>query len=101
MLAELDGAISKLRFAAFRIIPYFPRSENHISVTQMTGIDDDSIDQLGVGETIEPDEDEPERANYRTPHLTPAHPLPHRLALARTYEVSHPITKHQKQQITP
>jgi hypothetical protein len=61
MLAELDSAISKLRFAAFRIIPYFPRREDRISVTQMTGIDDDSIDQLEVGETVEPDEDEPER----------------------------------------
>jgi hypothetical protein len=62
MLAELDGAISKLRFAAFRVIPYFPRSEDRVSVTQMTGIDDDSIDQLEAGETVEPDEDEPEHA---------------------------------------
>lgn len=62
MLAEIDGAISKLRFAAFRVIPYFPRSKDRVSVTQMTGIDDDSIDQLEVGETIEPEEDDPERA---------------------------------------
>jgi hypothetical protein len=62
MLAELDGAISKLRFAAFRVIPYYPRSEERVSVTQMTGVDDESIDELEAYETVEPDEDEPERA---------------------------------------
>lgn len=62
MLAELDGAISKLRFAAFRVIPYYPRSGERVSVTQMTGIDDESIDELEAYETVEPEEDEPERA---------------------------------------
>jgi hypothetical protein len=62
MLAELDGAISKLRFATFRIIPYYPRSEERVSVTQMTGIDEESIDQLEAGEKIDPDEDDPGRA---------------------------------------
>lgn len=60
MLAELDGTISKLRFTVFRIIPYYPCSKEHMSVTQMTGIDNESIDQLKAGETIKPDEDEPE-----------------------------------------
>jgi hypothetical protein len=62
MLAELDGAISKLRFAVFRVIPYYPCSDKRVSVTQMTGIDEDSIDQLEAGENIEPEDDEPERA---------------------------------------
>jgi hypothetical protein len=61
MLAELDCAISKLCFAAFHVIPYYPRSEEHVSVTQMTGIDKESIDQLEAGKNIEPDEDDPER----------------------------------------
>jgi len=39
MLAELDGAISKLRFTAFRIIPYYPHCDEHVSVTEMTGVD--------------------------------------------------------------
>jgi hypothetical protein len=60
MLAELDGTISKLCFAVFRVIPYFPSSKDRISVTQMTGIDDDSIDQFEAGENIEPEEDNPE-----------------------------------------
>jgi hypothetical protein len=61
MLAELDGAISKLRFAAFRVIPYYLRSEECVSVTQMTGINKESIDQFEAGENIDPDEDDPER----------------------------------------
>jgi hypothetical protein len=62
MLAELDGAISKLRFTAFRVIPYYPCSEERVSVTQMTGLDKESIDQLEADETIEPAEDDPECA---------------------------------------
>jgi len=34
-LAELDGAVSKLRYAAFRIIPYFARSQTLIPVTRI------------------------------------------------------------------
>jgi hypothetical protein len=33
-LAEVDGSISKLKFAAFRLIPYHPRSPSSIEVTQ-------------------------------------------------------------------
>jgi hypothetical protein len=60
MLAELDGAISKLRFTVFRVIPYYPRCDEHISVTEMTGVDDESIDEMEASETIEPEEDDPE-----------------------------------------
>jgi hypothetical protein len=34
-LAELDGAVSKLRFAAFRIVPYHARSRTSIPVTRI------------------------------------------------------------------
>jgi len=33
-LAEVDGTISKLKFAAFCLIPYFPRSMTSLDVTQ-------------------------------------------------------------------
>jgi hypothetical protein len=33
-LAEVDGTISKLKFAAFRLIPYHPRSPSSIKVTR-------------------------------------------------------------------
>ena len=34
-LAELDGAVSRLRFAAFRLIPYYARSRTFIPVTRL------------------------------------------------------------------
>ena len=39
-LAELDGAVSKLRYAAFRIIPYFSRSRTSIPVTRLLDRED-------------------------------------------------------------
>ena len=34
-LAELDGAVSRLRYAAFRLLPYFSRSRTSIPVTRI------------------------------------------------------------------
>jgi hypothetical protein len=62
MLAKLDGAISKLRFAAFRVIPYYPHCDERVSVTKMTGVDDESIDEMEANKTVEPEEDDPEGA---------------------------------------
>jgi transposase InsO family protein len=39
-LAELDGAVSRLRYAAFRLIPYFARSLSFIPVTRVVDRDD-------------------------------------------------------------
>jgi hypothetical protein len=39
-LAELDGAVSKLCYAAFRIVPYFARSHSYIPVTRVLDRDD-------------------------------------------------------------
>jgi transposase InsO family protein len=39
-LAELDGAVSRLRYAAFRLVPYFSRSRTSIPVTRLIGRDD-------------------------------------------------------------
>ena len=39
-LAELDGAVSRLRFAAFRLVPYHARSRSVISVTRLLDSDD-------------------------------------------------------------
>ena len=39
-LAELDGTISNLRFAAFRLVPYHARSRSSISVTRLVDRDD-------------------------------------------------------------
>ena len=53
-LAELDGAVSRLRFAAFRLVPYHARSRSVISVTRL--LDSDDVDSLNN------DEDDPIRA---------------------------------------
>ncbi|TFK18712.1 hypothetical protein FA15DRAFT_602794 [Coprinopsis marcescibilis] len=36
ILAELDGSVSKLRFAAYRIIPYYPHLNKRIQITKIT-----------------------------------------------------------------
>ncbi|KIK14858.1 hypothetical protein PISMIDRAFT_16999, partial [Pisolithus microcarpus 441] len=43
---ELDGTISKFRFAAFRLFPYFPRNKSQIEVTHLVGLDNPTIDRL-------------------------------------------------------
>jgi hypothetical protein len=55
-LAELDGAISKLWFAAFRLIPYHARSRSSIPVTRLIEredlvkiyLDEDQVEQEGA-----------------------------------------------------
>jgi len=62
ILAELDGAISKLRFAAFRVIPYVARNPARITVTSVTGMNDTELDRIANEDDIEPEEEEPEDA---------------------------------------
>jgi len=39
-LAEIDGSISKLKFAAFRLIPYYSRSTKNLTITKFIDIKD-------------------------------------------------------------
>jgi len=39
-LAELDGTVSNLRFAAFRLVPYHARSRSSIPVTRLVDRND-------------------------------------------------------------
>ena len=39
-LAELDGTVSNLRFAAFCLVPYHSRSRSSIPVTRLVDRDD-------------------------------------------------------------
>lgn len=52
ILGELDGALSKLRFAAFRLIPYLPRNIKAVSVTKIPEDQEDRLESL----TREPSE---------------------------------------------
>jgi hypothetical protein len=50
ILSELDGAVSKIHYAAFCIIPYYPRSQTSIPVTSI-------IDQtMEINEDISPNQ---------------------------------------------
>jgi len=46
LLAEVNGAVSRLKFAAFQLIPYQPRSRKRLEITKFV----DSKDLGGVGE---------------------------------------------------
>jgi hypothetical protein len=58
LLAKLDRSVSKLRFAAFRLLPYHPRSTSRIAVTTITGLDEEALDHLAGIEEDEPDDEE-------------------------------------------
>ena len=55
-LGELDGAVSRLRFAAFRLIPYHARSRAYIPVThvvdgnEFASPDFDDTSERGAGD---------------------------------------------------
>ena len=49
-LAELDGAVSKLRYAAFQLIPYYPHSRKTIEVTEI--VDAEVIASLEEAENL-------------------------------------------------
>jgi len=57
ILAELDGSVAKLRYAAFHVLPYYPRSLERISVTQLTGLSDQELDQNRDDSFPEPDDE--------------------------------------------
>ena len=46
ILGELDGALSKLRFAAFRLIPYLPRDIHSVPVTKLADFSQDELEDL-------------------------------------------------------
>ncbi|KIJ12693.1 hypothetical protein PAXINDRAFT_82455, partial [Paxillus involutus ATCC 200175] len=58
LLAKLDRSVSKLCFAAFRLLPYHPRSTLRIALTTITGLDKEALDHLAGIEDNEPDDEE-------------------------------------------
>jgi hypothetical protein len=57
ILAELDGAVSKLRYAAFRLLPYLLRNEAKLSVTSIMGLDEEVLNSLASENIEEPDDE--------------------------------------------
>ena len=60
VLAELDGSVSKLRFAAFHIVPYYPRFRSSIPVTDLSGFDNQTLDELAAEDDEELDDEDSE-----------------------------------------
>jgi hypothetical protein len=54
ILAELNGALSRVRATAFRVIPYLPRSKSSIPVTELVSI---PVDELEAMTHEDPDAD--------------------------------------------
>ena len=60
VLGELDGSLSKLRFAAFRLIPYRHRDIKSVPVTKFTDNIEESLDEIthDSGNTLDVVEEE-------------------------------------------
>ena len=85
-LGELDGAISKLCYAAFRLIPYYVRSQSFIPVTHV--VDGNDLASLEFDDTLargaDPCGDE---LTQKGQNLNPWGGV--RMAYALTLEMSH------------
>ena len=57
LLAELDGAVSRLCYTAFWLIPYYSCLSSVICITELTDMDD-NLDKLAGGDVEEPDEED-------------------------------------------
>jgi hypothetical protein len=69
LLAELDGSVSRLRYTAFRLIPYHPRTTSRIPVTSITGLDDEDLDHMAGEEVEEPVDEDPDADPLPDPHI--------------------------------
>ena len=58
LLAELDGVVSRLRYAAFWLIPYYSRPSSVIHITELTDTDDENLDKLAGEDVEEPNKED-------------------------------------------
>ena len=58
LLVGLDGAVSRLYYAAFRLIPYYSRFSSVIHITELTDTDDENLDKLAGEDVEEPNKED-------------------------------------------
>ena len=46
VLGELDGSLSKLRYAAFRLIPYRSRDDRHIPINKLVALPQEELEKV-------------------------------------------------------
>jgi hypothetical protein len=59
-LAELDGAVSTLHYAAFRLVPYHPRDKMRVPVTTITGLGNEELDHFTEDEIEDAQDEDPD-----------------------------------------
>ena len=60
LLAKLDGAISRLQYTAFRLLLYYLRMHITIPIMDLTGLNDQELDDFKAEEDVERDEEDEE-----------------------------------------
>jgi hypothetical protein len=65
ILPEMDGAVSKLRFAAFHVIPYHARRRMNIDLETFFVFPDADEETEDAEDEMEPDEDIQETAGLK------------------------------------
>ena len=58
LLAELDGVVSRLRYTAFQLIPYYSRLSSVIRITELTDTDDKNLNKLAGEDVEEPNKED-------------------------------------------
>jgi hypothetical protein len=71
VLAELDGSLSRLRYAAARLVPYHARSHIEVDIGHLTGLSPDELTAATVDDQVE---DLP--PDFDAPALPSEYPLP-------------------------
>ena len=64
LLAKLDGAISKLWYAAFRLLPYYPRTKISILVMDLTKLGNQELVNYEAEENVKCDKKDNEGGSH-------------------------------------
>ena len=58
LLAELDGVVFRLHYATFQLISYYPHLLSVIRITELTDMDDETLNELAEEDVEEPNKED-------------------------------------------